>query len=352
MSRRRAFTLIELMVVIAVIGVLIQLLLPAVQAARESGRRLSCKNNLKQLSLAILNYEVAQKKYPPAGLTGERTNDTLEGPFFPRGNPMISWVVLVLPYMEEQSLFQQFDLGRNIVDQPLEPQATLIKTLLCPTDDAEGRIFSDNVLTQGKKFAKGNYAAYVSPAHLTWTDWWPGGLSGAHRHTRKDISDGTSRTLLLSEVRTRQDGRDQRGAWALPWAGASLLSFDMHSTRSPKQSQYLASVFPFQPWSISVGQTQRPNNLGPNVDVLYACPDAAGAQLEKMPCAEYGGPSLPFTSMFYLSAAPRSLHPGGVYVAFMDGHVGFLPDAVDEYSMAYLVSINDGQTVDAARLAP
>jgi prepilin-type N-terminal cleavage/methylation domain-containing protein/prepilin-type processing-associated H-X9-DG protein len=353
MSRRRAFTLVELLVVIAVIGVLIQLLLPAVQSARESARRMSCKNNLKQLSLALINYESAQKKYPPAGLTGDRTKDAMEGPFFPRGGPMIGWIVLVLPYMEEQSLFQQFDVKRHILNQAKEPQSTPIKTLFCPTDDSPGRLFANSALTSGKKFAKGNYAAFVSPVHVTYTDWWPGALSGAHRHTRKDIVDGVSRTLCLSEVRTRPHERDQRGAWALPWAGASVLSFDMHSTvpRRVTVDDFLLSGFAYQANSLSAGQTQRPNNMGPNVDVLYACPDAAGAQLEGMPCAEYGGPSLPFTSLFYVSAAPRSRHPGGVHVAFMDGHIGFLPDQIDDYSMAYLVSINDGQTINAAVLA-
>jgi prepilin-type N-terminal cleavage/methylation domain-containing protein/prepilin-type processing-associated H-X9-DG protein len=350
MSRRRGFTLVELMVVLAVIGVLTTLLLPAVQNAREASRRLSCKSNMRQVALAVINYESANRRYPPAGLTGDRKPDMLEGPFYPRGGPMISWVVLVLPFLEEQPLFQQFDLKRNILDQSNSPQSVQIKSLLCPTDDAGGRFFSDSTLTRGKKFAKGNFAAYVSPAHVTWTDWWPGGLSGAHRHNRKDIVDGTSRTVLLSEVRTRPHERDQRGAWALPWAGSTLLSFDMHAKRQPLVTEYLASGLAYQPMALSVGQTQRPNNMGPNVDVLYACPDAAGAQLDGMPCAEYGGQSLPFTSLFFVSAAPRSRHPGGVHAAFMDGHIGFLSDQIDDYSMSYLISINDGQTINATLL--
>src|SRR5438128_1840517 len=108
-SKTRAFSLVELLVVIAVIGILISLLLPAVQSARESARRMQCRNNMKQVSLAVINYEDAHKCYPPAGLCGPRVPSYLEGPFNPRGGQMISWVVLVLPFMEEQSLYQQFN---------------------------------------------------------------------------------------------------------------------------------------------------------------------------------------------------------------------------------------------------
>src|SRR6478672_4686465 len=126
---RRGFTLVELMVVMAIIGILISLLLPSVQGAREAARRIECRNNLKQLGLAINNYENANKRYPPAGLVGPRTQDFLEGPFYPRSGQMISWVVLVLPFMEEQSLYRQFDLHHSVLDQPGEPQAKHIKPL-------------------------------------------------------------------------------------------------------------------------------------------------------------------------------------------------------------------------------
>ncbi len=347
--RPRGFTLVELLVVIAIIGILTALLLPAVQQAREAGRRIECCNNLKQLALAINAYQGANKKYPPAGLVGDRTADIMEGPFYPRSGQMISWVVLVLPYFEEGSLYRQFDLQRSVLDQPDDPQATPIRSLFCPSDQAQGRFFLDADLTAGKRFAKGNYAAFVSPEHVTYADWWPGGLSGVHRWTTKDILDGTSKTFLLSEVRTRDNERDQRGVWALPWNASSLLAFDMHAQNesnlvSPLAQKYLTNCLAYRAYS-SYGEPQLPNTLDAN-DMVYACPDQAGAQLEAMPCKEFQRTY----SAGWLSAAPRSLHSGGVNVVFLDGHVGFVPDSIDEYTMASLISSNDGQTVDMSQI--
>ena len=78
------------------------------------------------------------------------------------------------------------------------------------------------------------------------------------------------------------------------------------------------------------------------MDMLYRCADAAGAQQEGLPCMTFNATG----STAWLSAAPRSRHVGGVNVAFSDGQIGFLPDTIDEYTMAYLVSATDGQRVD------
>ena len=222
-ENNRAFTLVELLVVIAVIGVLISLLLPAVQSAREAGRRVQCANNLRQLGLAVNAYETATKHYPPAGVVGTRITDVEKGPTNLRSGNMLSWVVLVLPYMEEQQLYQQFDLSQSVLVQNGDPQATPLRMLACPSDEAQGRFYSDPAvvegnlkLVQGKRFAKGNYAAFISPYHASYADWWPSGLSGVHRYTRKSIKDGTSNTLLLSEIRTRETELDQRGARRSP----------------------------------------------------------------------------------------------------------------------------------------
>jgi prepilin-type N-terminal cleavage/methylation domain-containing protein/prepilin-type processing-associated H-X9-DG protein len=345
-EHKPGFSLVELLVVMAIIGTLISLLLPALSSSRAAARRTECQNHLKQLSLAILNYETAEKKLPPAGLCGDRTKDIFEGPFYPRGGQMISWVVLVMPYFEEQNLFRQFDLHQSVLQQAGDPQATPLPILMCPSDETQGRYFSDSALTAGKRFAKANYAAFVSPYHVSFADWWPSGLSGVHPYRLSSVLDGATNTLLLSEVRTRANEQDQRGAWALPWTGSTLLAFDEHDAAWPApeddalKDSYMASEFSYSVSSISAGQTQPPNNLGPNFDILYDCSDAAGAQKDSMPCATFG------SSFDWLSAAPRSKHIGGVNVAFLDGHIGFLPDTIDEKTMAYLVSATDGQTAD------
>ena len=331
MRTRSGFTLVELLVVITIIGILIAVLLPAVQAAREAARRMQCSNNLKQLALAVLNYENTHRVLPPSGIVEASPNR-----FECRSGKMLSWIVLILPQLEQGPLHAQFDFKTSALQQPAEPQTAQPGSLLCPSDSAQGRFFVDAELTGGKRFAKGNYAAYVSPYHTDLQPRFPGALVGTGQ-TMACISDGTSNTLMLSEVRTRAHEQDQRGAWVLPWTGASLLAFDHHHEKDSPAS-YIATP-------ASLGWTQPPNCQGPNMDMLYACPDEAEAQMKKMPCAVYA----PGTSWEFLSAAPRSNHPGGVNVAFVDGHVGFIPDSINEYTMAYLVSANDGQVVDASQ---
>src|SRR5882757_3213715 len=97
--RRRAFTLVELLVVIGIIGILVALLLPAVQAAREAGRRMQCNNNLKQLALAVLNYESAHHVFPPSSLW--RTTDSATPDNAASNKYSENWVILVLPFLEE-----------------------------------------------------------------------------------------------------------------------------------------------------------------------------------------------------------------------------------------------------------
>jgi prepilin-type N-terminal cleavage/methylation domain-containing protein len=330
-QRPLAFSLIELLVVITIIGMLLSLLLPAIQRAREVARRITCSNNLHQLSLAINHYENNHGVLPESGIV-----DISDNVFRPQSGKMFSWVVLILPYIEEHGLYDRFNFSKTVLDQPNDPQAVHISTLTCPSDCAYGNYFVDARLTLRKQFAKGNYAAFVSPYHVELQMKYPGALIGKGQKSEL-VLDGLSHTLMLSEVRVRNNQRDQRGAWALPWNGSSLLAFDMHD--APKSGS------PYEANKLTVGLAQLPNNRGPNVDVLYACPDMAGAQMEKMPCGLWSGPNGEFN---YLSSAPRSNHPGGVNVVFMDDHAGFLLDDVDEFAMAYMISINDGHLLSVS----
>ncbi|NQT38487.1 MAG: DUF1559 domain-containing protein [Planctomycetes bacterium] len=335
-SRVAGFTLVELLVVIAIIGILIGLLLPAVQSVREAARRIQCGNNLKQLGLGVLNYESTHSQLPSSGIVDMAANP---GQFEPRSGKMFSWAVLILPHIEQKALHDRFDFNRGILDQPQEPQAVYVPTLTCPSDAATGEYFSDPVLTAGKRLAKGNYAATVSPFHTDLQIRFPGALVGK-RQTMSSIADGSTNTLLLAEVRTRAHPQDQRGAWALPWTGASLLAFDMHHDGDVGGN--------FAPLQGSLGVTQTPNNQGPNTDMLYACPDMAAAQLDRMPCGTWASTG----NMHYLSAAPRSQHTGGVNVVFVDGHVDFLSDEIDERAMSFMFSANDGQIIDRSEYLP
>ena len=348
---RPAFTLVELLVVVAIIGVLVSLLLPAAQAARESARRMQCANNLKQITLASLNYESAYNVLPPSGLVRLRT-DTKRGiqVFNPYGRPQLSWAVLILPYIEQSALYEQFELQppKDATVQPSAATESFLETYLCPSEEARGR-FYEIPGTFSKRFAKGNYAAFASPFHVDLQLLYPGALiAGGQRLS--SVEDGLSGTLAFSEVKTLNHPSDERGTWVLPWTGATLLAFDMHPLHRNNDPDgtgegdlfTVDSRAPYVASPESLGETQRPNNLGPNADTLKQCLESQKqlAVEMQMPCVRQ--PTVPDVTN-HMSAAPRSLHPGGVNAAFLDGHLVFLVDNVDEFAMAYMVSTIDGQ---------
>ena len=336
--RTSGFTLVELLVVIAIIGLLINLLLPAVQQAREAARRLQCSNRIKQLALGIQNFESANRHLPAAG----KYADPLEATIFKNSYRRIdlqsgtntSWIVTLLPYLEEQPLYDQFDFELPITQNPLNPQEQQIASLMCPSDATGGRLFEYIEPEDGLtiRFGKANYAAYSNPFHVD--AWFHPGAIWLYGIELRRVTDGTSKTIALAEIRSRDHTSDQRGAWALPWAGSSLLSFDMHPTSFPSVEDVEIDG-PYRASDVSLGATQRPN--GDYGDVLYACPEPEQALLDQMPCNTL------WTG--YISAAPRSLHPGGVNVAFLDGHVAFIVEEIDEYSMADMISVDDGNVV-------
>ena len=339
----RGFTLVELLVVMAIIGSLVSLLLPAVQSAREAARRIHCVNNLKQLGLAILNYESTHQVLPPGGIVDLNPEPGINlGLFDPQGGKMFSWIVLVLPFIEEQALHDDFDFSRDVFSQPREPQARQPASLLCPSDSAAGLFMQHANLTRSKVVAKGNYAAFVSPYHVDLQIEIPGALGG-NGQPLKRIRDGLSHTLMVSEVRTRRSVLDQRGAWAVPWAGSSLLSVDVHH-QGEKYEEFEESYRPRTDYQLA---PQTPNCQGPNVDTLYDC-DEAAAQLEFMPCGRWSaGFSEGEETTPWLSAAPRSVHPTGVNVVAMDGRVAFMLDLVDPVALAYMVGTEDGYMVQS-----
>jgi prepilin-type processing-associated H-X9-DG protein len=213
---------------------------------------------------------------------------------------------------------------------------------MCPSDAALGRFYADKEFTSGKRFAKGNYAAYASPFHTDLQLLYPGALIAGGQSLSRVI-DGTTRTIVFSEVRTLSHVQDERGVWALPWNGASLLAYDGHHNSAAGGGYFTA----YWPQTSLLYQSQRPNFIGPNQDILVSCPEEslAEAQVQGMPCLKWKW-KLGITG--YISAAPRSNHKGGVNVAYLDGHVGFLPNMVDPLAMAYLIGIRDGKDLTDA----
>jgi hypothetical protein len=302
---------------------LVSLLLPGVNSAREAGRRTQCLNNLHQIAIAIQQYEAEQGTLPASGLNPIVTvkdsvgyytsaNALPQGPDLLHGT-MFSWAVLTLPYAEEQSLYKSIDFARTVFDQPNDAPAAQPSVLLCPSDGARGRYFLHN----GKQLGKANYAAYVSPVHVDYQLIFPGALITTGQRNA-DIADGTTLTIMLAEIRTREDPQDQRGAWALAWTGSSLLAFDMHPLM----------------WSWGQASTSDGRFVPNELWQMF--------QLDYMACESYAEAG-------WLSAAPRSNHASGVNVVFADAHTHFLRNGIDELVMAYLISANDRHTIDPSK---
>ena len=339
-TRPHGFTLVELLVVIAIVGILVALLLPAIQQAREAARRTQCSSSLKQIAIAALRYEENRGKLPPSGLVESKTLPFRQSDypvFDQRSGHMLSWAVLLLPYLEENALYDQFDLNRSVLDQSAEPQSQAIPLFMCPSDAALGRYYQDDEFTNGKRFAKGNYAAYVSPFHSDLQLLYPAALISTGQKLSR-VVDGTAKTVAFSEVRTLDHLQDERGVWALPWNAASLLSLDMHHDEGAA-----GGIFnPYWPQIAFAYQSQLPNTIGPNADVLVRCPPDAlvEAQLARMPCIKW---QWKLGLNGYISAAPRSAHHGGVNAAYLDGHVEFLSNEIDPFTMSMLVDIRDNE---------
>jgi type II secretory pathway pseudopilin PulG len=346
-----------LLVVIAIIGILVALLLPAIQAAREAARRISCSNNVKNLTLAVLNFENSKKALPPACYTPPNNNELWNSGEDFEGD--LSWIVQILPQMEEQALADRFDKKKLMVavpGNPLQaqdlvakgnPQEAQPQVLLCPSDNSLGRTYFNggDPLVPSLRFGKGNYAAYVSAEHMRNMRIFPAALINEPTKLSR-ISDGTSKTLLVAEIRTRDLENDPRGVWAAAWPGGSMLAFDMHSKATGcgdnQSCRDVAENFkvrsPYSPFvygGTNPGLVPNAPASWGNIDWIRQCPFAAAAAIEGMPCTN--------ATPVRQTAAPRSMHTGGVNASHVDGSVIWIGNEIEQHLMARMVCGYDGQ---------
>jgi prepilin-type N-terminal cleavage/methylation domain-containing protein/prepilin-type processing-associated H-X9-DG protein len=314
MKRRNGFTLVELLVVIAIIGILIALLLPAVQAAREASRRAACTNNLKQIGLANLNYESAKKKYPPGRLNVNDGNDC--APYATATNIAASGFVLILPFIEDSGLYvtAAFENG-GIWDStnPAWRDAARLAMIqvrppvyVCPTSTFEPFVTdTNNWLGFGAPAitaATGSYAlctGRLGPG----TTGSPTGTAQKCSNTgiylygrvvrRRELTDGTTKTFVAGEVRDAHQWQSLN-----VWSYATRLNSILRTTSN-------------------------------NPNTLPCLPQNAGF------CGSFFA-----DARGHLNSAFASEHPGGVNFVFADGHVSFVSDniALDVYQAASTIA--------------
>ncbi|MEL7496842.1 MAG: DUF1559 domain-containing protein [Planctomycetota bacterium] len=226
---RRGFTLVELLVVIAIIGILIGMLLPAVQMVREAARRAACLNNLRQQALALLNYESAHMELPPAMCIGvtpiwgmdferQRPPGGVDGNDWPYKGPMWSWTMRIAPFMDYANLFDIADLNQWPWWQPMpggngEIVGQRSPVFVCPSDQR-----GDARWTDGTHFATITSYLGVNGRNQFREEGGQDGLLYVNSHVRiGQITDGTSNTLMVGE---RPPANNLLYGWQ--WAGAGL----------------------------------------------------------------------------------------------------------------------------------
>ena len=313
--RRSAFTLVELLVVIAIIGIMVGLLLPAVQAAREAARRMSCQNNLKQLGLALHNYESSFKMFPPSTVAlGGSASQPWSGQAF------------LLPYLEGNSTFEKinFSVGyHHSTNQTLFPPmgiaATRVSVLMCPSEP-EDRARISTTTNMPEHYPLNyvmNVGRYLVFDPVTQRD---GGAAFAVNARIKPNAflDGLSNTLAFSEVKAFQPR----------WHDSVL------PTTEPLNPDAVAGTISGGAWSETSGHTEWvcgraihagfTTTFGPNTKVPYT---TAGRTFDIDVTSSREGRNT--TDVTYAVITSRSYHVGQVHVGLMDGSVRGITNSID-----------------------
>ncbi len=348
-ASRRGFTLVELLVVIAIIGLLVGLLLPAVQAARESARRITCSNKLKQIGLALLNYTEAKKEFPIGheydmlasyDATGAWVQVAGRMVLYRDKNPWMNVNLRILPFNDDATYYNELMSKRYrpfpgwsdaATNWPAKLRVPL-PNLLCPSDGRGGTTKQGG---DGVDLPISNYLPMFQGTNVSGKSIWeaadvldgyaeplvplPGSrrgvffwIGGGRRQgtKAKEITDGLSKTVLFSEYLTAPNNNDsQRGYFWQLIPGASFLQ-----------------------------SIVTPNSSAP--DINYGgptwCDGSTDLPLQNLPCVE-GDENV--------TAAARSYHPGGVSVILADGAVRYVSDLINAATWRDLVTMADGRSV-------
>jgi prepilin-type N-terminal cleavage/methylation domain-containing protein len=343
---RVGFTLVELLVVIAIIGILMSLLLPAVQSVMETARRTQCTSSHRELGTALQTHHESKGSYPPGVPACDNSTATVFSGASSAACQGPNWVVALFPYIEEQ---RSYDLVMECIADVSVANASVSCPLfkhsetnlgvgrrspsifLCPsagTLDAEYHFSPTGLVPEflAKANVAGNYGAgtFINPAAVNATaQTGPpnrgvfevkriGALTGKARFAsdqgvrfRAMQKDGTSKTMVVSEVLGWKSSEDGRGAWM--WNGMGGAAYTA-----------------FLPPNATPGD--EPNDLTSYTyhDMVRACGAASADEEDKFMCKEASSAD---ESATY--AAARSKHVGGVVVVFADNHTLFVPDTID-----------------------
>jgi prepilin-type N-terminal cleavage/methylation domain-containing protein/prepilin-type processing-associated H-X9-DG protein len=302
------FTLVELLVVITIIGILIALLLPAVQAAREAARRMQCANNMKQWALAMTNYETTCQVYPAGILAGSGGTGSYSASGLCGANGAFrrqTFVLALWPYLEQSSLAESYDYNYTFYAAKNQPFVAQSTPVYCCPSDRQGFWKADPLSIR----ARGNYV--VNWGFCDFNQSQPTGYLigpfGTNRHSRAaDVKDGLSNTIFLGEIvqTTNDTDYDLRG--------------DFINTNDGS-AQFMTYYTP---------------NSG--IDTLLFC----ASPTEPGPCQT--------TSPTYVSS--RSKHPGGVTIAFGDGSVHFVTDSITSAIWRGLSSLQGNEPLTGGNL--
>jgi prepilin-type N-terminal cleavage/methylation domain-containing protein/prepilin-type processing-associated H-X9-DG protein len=329
MRRRLGFTLIELLVVIAIIAILIGLLLPAVQKIREAANRMKCSNNLKQIGLAMHNYESAYQNFPPAA----GPLPTLPTGFPTSGTQRPSTQALILSFLEQANKYNQFNFDYDVhlaaINQPARTQD--VPVYLCPSDPSKAQF----VTTDGPMGRCNYFVSIGRTANSFDQDGSVGGVvwqefTSTQFNTLKnnpgtvriaDITDGTSNTAMFSEI--KRGNNTTGGARTVPWDLQNVGTFTDYLTYPTNCNTTNAGVryAGLQYHRAFIGTSRYTHAVPPN----HKNGDCYDSSADRA----------------FLAA--RSWHAGGVNLLLCDGSVRFVRDSIDLLTWQLMGSRADGQ---------